>query len=77
MIKASRRGGAFSGAMLVLCFMACLFGLGFELSATGGGAFWIGARPGAAAVIGAAAAVFCGLAAAVARALFIRGDRDQ
>jgi hypothetical protein len=59
--------------VLLFCFTAVAAGLAFDF-AGGGYGFWLGARPGGAAAIGAAAAAFCVAAAQVARLLLGRQD---
>jgi len=64
--------------VLVFCALAAIAGLALDLSGEPSG-FWIGARPGGAAAIGAAAALFCYLANQLSRLLLRRdakGNRD-
>lgn len=69
------KGGA-GGVAFILCLSAALFGLGFDLMRRNPDPFWIGASPGGAAAIGAAAALFC-LAAARIAPMVLRRDRSE
>jgi hypothetical protein len=65
--------GGIAGLVVLFCFTAAVIGLGFDLTGDRSG-FWLGARPGGAAAIGAAAAVFCVAAAQLARILLGRNE---
>lgn len=65
------QGGLF-GVAILFCVAAALAGAGLEFLARGGEGFWIGARPGGAAALGAAAAVFAVICARLARWLLAR-----
>jgi hypothetical protein len=65
--------GGIAGLVLLFCFTAVVAGLGFDFAGDRYG-FWLGARPGGAAALGAAAAAFCVVAAQVARLLLGRGE---
>lgn len=62
--------GGIAGLAILLCFTAAAAGLAFDFATRGPGGFWIGAQPGAAAVIGLGAAVLVVIAARVAQFLF-------
>lgn len=70
-----RRGGV-AGVALMVCAAAALAGLGFDFAQASSAPFWLGARAGGAALIGAAAAVFCLLAGIIGGVLIGRGDSD-
>lgn len=71
-----RRGAA--GLWLLACTLALAAGLALGFSADHGAPFWAGARPGGAAALGAAGAVFALLAARIARwALRARRQDDE
>jgi hypothetical protein len=61
---------------LLCCALAAIAGLALDFNSEPSG-FWIGARPGGAAAIGAAAALFCFLANQIARLLLRRGDAKR
>lgn len=63
------RGGS-AGLVTLFCFTAAAAGIAFDFATRGPGGFWIGARPGAMAVIGVAAALLAVLAARLAQFLF-------
>jgi len=65
--------GGIAGMVLLFCFTAAIAGFAMDFSGDASG-FWIGARPGGAAALGAAAAVFCVAAAQLARLVLGRGD---
>lgn len=64
------------GLLLVFCLTALVVGIGFDLGASARVRFWIGDQPGAAAAIGAAAALFTILAALGARAVLGRATEQ-
>lgn len=66
------RAGA-SGPWFVVCIAMLAGGLGLEFTSDAVPAFWVGAEPGAAAAIGAGAAVFAVIAANLARFVLARG----
>lgn len=70
------RGGV-ARAVIVVCLLAAAVGLGLDFAAGERSAFWIGARPGGAGAIGAAAAVFCVVAARIGQMLLGRGDAGR
>lgn len=71
-----KRGGA--AAMLALfCLAAGGAGLAFDLTSDTARGFWIGAQPGAAAVIGLIAALFVVLCGHLARFLLTRRERPE
>jgi hypothetical protein len=61
-----------TGVLFVFCLAALLAGLGFDVAGEARTSFWIGAQPGAAAMIGVAAVVFAVVAARLAQILFTR-----
>lgn len=67
------RGGA-ARAVIVLCLIAATAGLSLDFALGENSGFWIGARPGGAAAIGAAAAVFGVVAGRIGQMLLGRGD---
>ncbi|MEQ1618811.1 MAG: hypothetical protein ABL883_10770 [Terricaulis sp.] len=60
------------GPWFVVCAALLVGGLGLEFTTDAAPAFWIGAKPGAAAAIGAGAAVFAVIAANLARLTLAR-----
>ncbi|MBY0562860.1 MAG: hypothetical protein K2P58_01640 [Hyphomonadaceae bacterium] len=70
-----KRGGA-GGVALVLCASAALLGVGLDFLQRHPDPFWIGASPGGAAAIGAAAALFCLAVARLAHAFLHRKRSD-
>jgi hypothetical protein len=73
MSVAPKPRGGIAAFVLLLCFAAVVVGLLLDFGA-GAWGFWIGARPGGAAAIGAAAAVFAVAGGRIARTLLGRGD---
>ncbi|MBC7767733.1 MAG: hypothetical protein H7124_03020 [Phycisphaerales bacterium] len=69
--------GGIVGLALLLCVTAAGLGLAFDFAMRGPGGFWIGARPGSAAVIGAGAAIVCVIAARIAQVVFGKGGGDR
>ena len=67
-----RQRSGLTGLLFVFCLAGLLAGLGFDLAAGARATFWIGAQPGAAAMIGVAAVVFAVVAARLAQMLFAR-----
>lgn len=65
------RGGA-AGLWLLFCAVGGGAGLAFDLILNPGRGFWLGAEPGARAVIGAAVALFAAAAAYIIRAVLAR-----
>lgn len=65
------RGGA-AGILFLACVAGGGAALAFDLTLNGDYGFWLGAQPGARAVIGALAAVFVIFAGHLARALLAR-----
>jgi len=76
MSKAAPPRGGVAGLALLFCFTAAALGLAFEFGLGAPGGFWIGAQPGAAAIIGAGAAIACALAARLAHLVFGKRDGD-
>jgi len=75
MSKAPPPRGGISGLVLLFCFTAAAIALGFDLTGDASG-FWIGARPGGSAALGAAAALFCVVAVRLARMLLGRSAKE-
>ncbi len=65
------RAGA-GGPWFVVCVAMLAVGLGLEFTSDSVPVFWVGAEPGAAAAIGAGAAVFAVIAANFARFVLAR-----
>jgi hypothetical protein len=65
--------GGIAGLVLLFCFTGAIAGFAMDFAGDASG-FWIGARPGGAAAIGAAAAAFCVLAGQLARLALGRGN---
>lgn len=65
------RAGA-GGPWFVVCVALLAGGIGLEFTTDAAPAFWIAAKPGAAAAIGAGAALFAAIAANVARLVLVR-----
>jgi len=63
--------GGIAGLVVLFCLTAGAAGLAFDFTGDTSG-FWLGARPGGGAAIGAAAAIFCVAAAQLARLLLGR-----
>lgn len=76
MSKAPPPKGGVAGVVLLFCFTAAAVGLGFDLMVRSPGGFWVGAQPGAAAVIGAGAAALCVIAGRLAQILFGKRGGD-
>lgn len=76
MSKAPPPRGGVAGLALLFCFTAAAIGLAFDYSAGDAAAFWVGARPGGAAAIGAAGAVFCVAAGRIVGALLGRSGAE-
>jgi hypothetical protein len=74
MSKAPSPRGGIAGAVLIFCLAAAAVGFALDFGAGDASGFWIGARPGGAAAIGALAAIFCVAAARIARIVLGRGD---
>jgi len=68
-----KRGGA-AAMLLLFCLAAGGAGLAFDLTSDTARGFWLGAQPGAAAVIGVAAAVFVVACGHLARWLLVRRE---
>lgn len=68
--------GGVAGIVLVCCLAASLLGLILDFTQQAPAAFWIAARPGGGALIGAIAAIFCIVAAFVGGVLLGRGPED-
>lgn len=75
MSKAPPPRGGVAGLALLFCVTAAAAGVAFDFSARGPGGFWIGDAPGAAAAIGAGAAVLCAIAARLALLVFAPGKK--
>ncbi|HYD89163.1 MAG TPA: hypothetical protein VEA80_16920 [Vitreimonas sp.] len=76
MSKAPPPRGGVAGLALLFCLTALGVGLAFDFSARAPGGFWIGAQPGASAIIGAGAAIACALVARLAHLVFGKRDGD-
>ncbi len=74
MSRAPAPRGGVAGAVLLFCLVAAAVGLAIDFGDGGSFGFWLGARPGGAAAIGAAAALFCVVAGWIARMVLGRGD---
>lgn len=75
-MKTSRSGAA--GPWFVLCLALLAGGIGLEFAADVAPAFWVGAKLGAAAAIGAGAAAFAVISANLARFILAgRGERSD
>lgn len=66
--------GGIAGLVLLFCATAVVAGLAFDFLSGQSGGFWLGARPGGAAAIGGAVAIFCIGAALIARLALGRDD---
>jgi hypothetical protein len=64
--------GGIAGLAFVFCLAAGAAGAGFDLALEPRQVFWLGAQPGAAAAMGAGAAVFAIVSARIARVLLGR-----
>jgi hypothetical protein len=74
MTKQAKQKNGGPGATIFLFFLAAAgVALALDYSSVGTPGFWIGASSGGAAALGAAAAVFCVIAAHVARLVLVRG----
>lgn len=73
MSTAPKPRGGVAGFMLLCCLTAAAVGIALDVQG-GMSGFWVGAKPGGAAAIGAAAAVFCVVGGRLARMLLGRGD---
>lgn len=73
MSTAPKPRGGIAGFMLLCCLTAAAVGIALDVQG-GMSGFWVGAKPGGAAAIGAAAAVFCVVGGRLARMLLGRGD---
>lgn len=74
MSKAPPPKGGVAGLALLFCVTAAGAGAAFDFTMRGPGGFWLGDVPGAAAVIGAGAALVCVIAMRAALFLFARKD---
>ena len=74
--QAPPRGGI-AGLTLLFCVTAAAAGLAFDFGVGEASGFWIGARPGGAAVIGGAAAAFCVAAAQIAQRALGRSEANR
>jgi hypothetical protein len=68
------QGGGAASMLFLFCIAGGGAGLAFDLALNPDRGFWLGAQPGAQAVIGAAAALFVVLAGYVARLMLGRRD---
>lgn len=69
-----KRGGGAAAMLALFCVAAGGAGLAFDLTSDATHDFWIGAQPGAAAVIGLIAALLVVLCGHVARLLLTQRD---
>lgn len=72
-----KRGGGAAALLALFCVAVGGAGLAFDLTNDTTRGFWIGAQPGAAAIIGLAAAVFVVVSGHIARLLLTRRPRAE
>lgn len=72
-----KRGGGAAAMLVLFCLAAGGAGLAFDLTSDTARGFWIGAQPGAGAVIGVIAAVFVVLCGHLARLVLTRRERAE
>lgn len=72
-----KRGGGAAAMLALFCLAAGGAGLAFDLTSDTARGFWLGAQPGAAALIGLVAAVFVVLCGHLARFALTRRERAE